>query len=70
MSGAWNQPEELRCRIDEIDDLGYKQKQERLAEVSQNAHNRKYHACEIAICVTDKDFRWVPIMVPESRGHP
>jgi hypothetical protein len=33
--------------------------------MAQDAHNSEDHACEIAVCVSDEDFRWIPIVEPE-----
>ena len=61
--------EELRCRIYEIEDLRDEKEHQSLAEMSHNAYHGEDHASEIAICVSDENFSWIPIMLENGQGY-
>lgn len=59
MAGTGNKVEELRHRIEEIQDLRQEEQKHRFAEMSQDAHNGKRHSGEIVKRVPHKYLRWV-----------
>ena len=60
MSWTRHHFEKLRHRVDEIDDLGYKEQEHCFTEVTENGDNSKRHPREIAECVSDKYIGRVP----------
>lgn len=60
MSGAWNEAKELWNGIDEVEDLGDKEEQHRLAEVGENTDHSKRHPSKIAERVPHKHSRGIP----------
>lgn len=67
MSWTWNQAEQLRSRVDEVEYLRHKEEEQGLREMSQDSDNRENHPGEIAVGVSDEDSSRVPIMPPESK---
>lgn len=61
---AWtgNKVEELRHRIDEVDDLRDEEEQNCLAKVPKNSNNGEGHARKVVECVTNEDFGWISKM--------
>ena len=60
MSRAGDEAKELRCRVEEIDDLRYEEEQHSLAKVAQNGNHCKRHPCEVAEGVSYKHTGRVP----------
>ena len=54
MSWTWNYPEQLRNRVEEIQDLWDKEQQHSFAKVTQDSNNSKCHPREITKGVSNK----------------
>ena len=61
VSWAWDQSEELRCRVDKVEDLGDEEEEHGLAEVAEDGDHRKCHASKVAVRVTNKHSGGVPV---------
>ena len=68
MPGARDHSKELGYRVQEVEDLGYEEEQQCLAEVAQNPNDCKGHTGKIAESVADKYSRWVPCGGGEMDG--
>lgn len=62
MSRTVDNLEQLRHRVQEVEDLGHKEQQEGLGEVAENTNNRKDHAGEVAVGVSNKTFCRAPVV--------
>lgn len=69
MSRAWDYVEKLRCRVDEVENLGDEEKNQSLAEVTHDTHHSKDHAGEVTVCITYKHLGREPVVLEESKGH-
>ena len=69
MPRAVNDSKQLWERKDEVDYLRHEKKQHSLAKVTQDAHNGKGHASEVAICVTNKHLGRECIVLHQSEGR-
>jgi hypothetical protein len=65
---AGDEAEDLRARVEEVEDLGDEKKAERLGEMAENTDNGEDHAGEVAVGVADKDLGRVPVVVKQSAG--
>ena len=61
--------EELRGRVDEVENLRDEQKDQRLAEVAHDADHSEDHASKVAVCITNKDLCREPVMLEKRKGH-
>ncbi len=68
MAGTGDEAEELRGGVDEVEDLGDEEQEERLGEVAEDADDGEDHAREVAVGVSDEDARGVPVVAPEREG--
>ena len=68
MPGARDHSKKLGYRVQEVEDLGYEEEQQCLAEVAQNPNDCKGHASKIAESIADKYSRWVPCGGGEMDG--
>ena len=57
--------EELRSRVDEVEDLRDEQQKQGFGEMPQDSDNGEDHPCEIAVGISYEDARGVPVMPPE-----
>ena len=62
-----DQAEELRGRVEEVEDLGDEEEEQGFGEVAQDADDGEDHAGEVAVRVPDEDARRVPVVPPESQ---
>ena len=58
--------EELRSRVDEVEDLRDEQQKQGFGEMPQDSDDGEDHPCEIAVCISHEDARGVPVMPPEG----
>mmetsp|Transcript_6929 Transcript_6929/g.16698 ORF Transcript_6929/g.16698 Transcript_6929/m.16698 type:complete len:405 (-) Transcript_6929:244-1458(-) len=58
---AWHKLEELRRRVQEVEDLRREEEEERLAEVAQDASDAEGHASKVSERVANKHLRGVPV---------
>lgn len=63
MSWTRHELEQLWERVDKIQNLWHEEKQQGFAKMAENTHDRKGHAGIIAVRVTHKDTRGIPIVV-------
>ncbi len=66
MARTGDQSKELWRRIDEVEQLRHEQKQQRLAEVAEDADHGEHHAREVAVRVPDKDLGRIPVVRPQG----
>lgn len=59
MTRARNEAEQLRYRIDEVDNLWNKEQKNRLAEVTQDANHGERHPGQVVKCIADENLRWI-----------
>lgn len=62
MARARQQAEELRCRVDEVENLRNEQEKQGFAEMTQYPHNCKNHASKVAIRISHKHLSRVPVV--------
>ena len=68
MTRTWDQSKELWCRIYEVEDLRNEKEKECFAKMTEDPYNSKNHASKVTVSISDKDFSWVPIVLPQSNG--
>ena len=61
MSWAGHESEELRGRVEEVEDLGDEEQQHCLAEVAEDGNHCKHHASKVAVGVPNKYSGGVPM---------
>lgn len=69
MARAWDNVEELRRRVDEVDDLRDEKKNQSLAEVTHNAYNGKHHSCKVAVCIAHEDLGGKPVVLEKGERY-
>ena len=62
VAGTGDEPEELRCAVDEVEDLGQQQQDQGLGEVAEDANSGEYHARKVTVCVTNEDAGRIPVV--------
>ena len=67
MARAWDDVEELRCRVDEVENLRDEEEYQSLAEMTHDAHDGKYHAGKVAVCVSHENLCGEPIMFEKRK---
>ena len=67
MTWTRNDLEQLRNRVQEVDDLWEKQQQQCFAEMTVNSQYSECHAREVAEGVTDEHFGWIPIASQQTQ---
>ena len=61
--------EELRHRVEKVDDLGQQENEQSFGKVAQDADHGENHAAEIAVGVAHEHLRRVPVVLPQASGH-
>ncbi|KPM10799.1 hypothetical protein QR98_0093620 [Sarcoptes scabiei] len=69
MSRAWEQMEQLRTRIEKIDDLWKKEQQHCFTEMAKYSNNSECHPSEITECIANKNFCREPIVFVKTKRH-
>ena len=63
-----NQVEELWTAVDEVDDLGDQEEEERFGEVRQDGDAGEGHAADVAVGVADEDAGGVAVVDVDGEG--
>lgn len=58
--------EELRSRVDEVEDLWDEKKYQGFAEVTHDAYHGKDHSSKVAVCVSNEDLGGEPVVLEEG----
>ena len=66
MARTWDDVEELRCRVDEVEDLWDEEKYQSLAEMTHDAYHGKDHSSKVAVCVSHEDLGGEPVVLEEG----
>jgi hypothetical protein len=61
-----NDPEDLGERYHEIEDLWQEKQEHGLCEVTQDAHHSESHACKVAKCVANENFRGELVVLEQT----
>lgn len=62
---AGNQAKDLRCRVEEVEDLRNQEETQGLGKMAENTDDGENHSREVAVCVTHENFGGVPVVVQE-----
>jgi hypothetical protein len=62
MSWVRNKAEELRSRVEEVEDLGDEEQEQSFAEMPEDPNHCKYHSREVAISIANEHLRRIPVM--------